>query len=116
MLHILAREPAFATLAVVEVMAAGPRALRRRRALLAGFAAPFAEAPPPPVDPAGTAGRGAGRGGWRLRRDLRSRGGRPGRQLPERLPELSYFALSPFVGAARATAVAPLLARDLVVD
>jgi len=116
LLRILAREPAFATLAVVEVMAAGPRALRRRRALLAGFAAPFAEAPrrpsTPPVPPVVVRAVVAGVYGVIFDHVVDGREA----ELPERLPELSYFALAPFVGPRAAAAVAPLLARDLLVD
>src|SRR5689334_1878965 len=43
LLRILASEPAFAALAVVEVTAAGPMALQRRGELLAGFTRFFAD-------------------------------------------------------------------------
>ncbi len=116
LLKILAGEPAFAALAVVEVMAAGPRAVRRRRTLLAGFAAFLAEAPgrlsaqsaPPVVAPAVVAQAMvaqavvAGIYGVIFDYVVDERVA----ELPEKLPELSYFTLAPFVGPQAAAATA----------
>lgn len=108
LLHILAGEPAFAALAVVEVMAAGPRALQRRRALLAGFTVFFADAPrrasTPRVPPVVVEAVVAGIYGVIFDHVVDGRVA----ELPERLPELSYFTLSPFVGPRAAAAVAGL--------
>src|SRR5678810_1250726 len=46
MLHLLAAEPAFANLAIVEMLAAGPRARERSRRLLDDFLRYFDDAPP----------------------------------------------------------------------
>ncbi len=108
LLDILAAEPAFAALAVVEVMAAGPRAVRRRSALLDGFTALFADAPrgspAQPAPPVVVRAVVAGIYGIIFDHVVDGRVG----ELPQRLPELSYFTLAPFVGQPTAAAVAGL--------
>ncbi|HET9657025.1 MAG TPA: TetR/AcrR family transcriptional regulator [Kineosporiaceae bacterium] len=111
LLRILAHEPAFASLAVVEVMAAGPRALERQRETLAEYMIFFADAPH--------------RAGWPVIPDEVVRAviagiygrihecistGRTG-DLPGLLPDLTYFALAPFVGPRTAATVAGLEPR-----
>jgi AcrR family transcriptional regulator len=108
LLRILASEPAFAALAVVEVTAAGPVALQRRRDLLAGFTRFFADAPRPPgVQPLPTVVVEAVIGGVygvifdHIVADRAA-------ELPGRLADLTYFVLVPFVGASKAAAtIAP---------
>jgi AcrR family transcriptional regulator len=106
LLRILAEEPAFATLAVVEVMAAGPRALQRRSDLLAEFTVFFADAPRrpswPPVPEQVV--RGVVDGIYGLLHDHISTG--RAIRLPELLPDLTYFALVPFVGPRAAATTA----------
>ena len=108
LLSILAGEPAFAALAVVEVMAAGPRALQRRQRLLSSFAKFFAGAPEDPSIPAVpdvvVEAIIAGLYGVIFDHVADGRAG----ELPDRLPELTYFTLVPFIGAEAAATVADL--------
>ncbi len=106
LLRLLAAEPAFAALAVVEVMAAGPRALACRRDLLASYLRFFADAPrragTPPVPP--TAVEAVVAGVYGVIFDYVSTG--RAAELPDRLPDLTYFVLAPFVGPRVAASVA----------
>jgi AcrR family transcriptional regulator len=108
LLRVLADEPAFATLSVVEVMAAGPRALQRRSELFDGFMVFFADAPRRPSWPQvpDEVVRAVVAGIHGLIHDYVATG-RTG-QLPELLPELTYFALVPFVGPRAAATAAGL--------
>lgn len=111
LLRILAEQPAFATLAVVEVMAAGPRALQRRQELLAGFTVFFADAPHRsgwPTVPDGVV-LAVVDGIYGVIHDYVSTGRIE--QLPGLLPELTYFALVPFVGPRAAGTASGLDAR-----
>jgi AcrR family transcriptional regulator len=106
LLHILAAEPAFASLAVVEVLAAGPRALGYRRALLDSYLSFFADAPrragQPEVPPAAVEAVVAGVYGVIFDHVATGRAA----ELEARLPDLTYFVLAPFVGRRAAAAVA----------
>jgi AcrR family transcriptional regulator len=108
LLRVLADEPAFAMLSVVEVMAAGPRALQRRSELLDGFMVFFADAPrraswPQVPD---DAIRAVVAGIYGLIHDYVATGRTE--RLPDLLPDLTYFALVPFVGPRTAAVVAGL--------
>jgi len=109
LLRILAEEPAFATLAVVEVLAAGPRALQRRHDLLTAFMVFFADAPRRAAWPAVPDGvvRAVVAGIYGLIHDYVSTGRTD--ELPGLLPHLTYFALAPFVGPRVAAVTAGLL-------
>ncbi len=102
LLQILAAEPAFASLAVVQVLAAGPRALACRRDLLASYEGFFADAPRragrPPVPEAAVQAVIAGVYGVIFDHVSTGRVDR----LPERLPDLTYFVLAPFIGPTAA--------------
>lgn len=104
LLQILSAEPAFASLAVVEVMAAGPRALACRRALLGSYHRFFTDAPLPPgrapVPATAVAAVIAGVYGVIFEHVASGRAA----QLPECLPELTFFVLSPFIGPDAAAA------------
>lgn len=108
LLRVLADEPAFATLSVVEVMAAGPRALKRRGELLDGFSVFFADAPRRPSSPVvpDEVVRAVVAGIYGLIHDYVATGRTT--HLPELLPGLTYFALAPFVGPRAAAAAAGL--------
>ena len=109
MLEALADLPAFATMAVVEIDAAGPLARAERALLLRRFDRFFAEAPcgadlPMPEELVETIVGGIYATIYRY-----VAGGRV-EQLPALLPTLSYFTLVPFVGiegAARELDTAP---------
>lgn len=109
MLQVLAELPAFATTAVVEIDAAGPRARAERARLLRRFDRFFAEAPrtaglPMPQELVETIVGGIYATVYR-----HVAAGRVER-LPALLPALSYFTLVPFVGreeAARELAPPP---------
>ncbi|MFC0532781.1 hypothetical protein [Phytohabitans kaempferiae] len=98
LLHILAAEPAFAALAVVEVFAAGPKALAGRRQLLASYVDFFAAAPrregQPEVPRVAVEAVIAGVYGVIFDHVSTGRAA----ELPTRLPELSYVVLAPFIG------------------
>ncbi|GAB1693254.1 TetR/AcrR family transcriptional regulator [Krasilnikovia sp. M28-CT-15] len=106
LLRTLAAEPAFAALAVVEVLAAGTRARSRRRAMLNPYLAYFADAPRrarrPPVSRGVIEATIAGVYGVVYDHVCTGRVG----ELPDRLPDLTYLVLVPFVGPAAATRVA----------
>ena len=105
LLRILAAEPAFAALAVVEVLAAGPRAADHRRLVLASYKQFFADAPrrtgQPEIPEVAVEAVVAGVYGVIL--DYVSAGRTA--ELPACLPALTYFVLVPFAvrrGAAAA--------------
>ncbi|MFI7601496.1 TetR/AcrR family transcriptional regulator [Actinoplanes sp. NPDC049681] len=106
LLRLLAAEPAFAVLAVVEVLAAGPRARERRRMLLESYTGFFAGVPQRPGGPAVPAGvvEAVIAGVYGVIFDLVSTGRVA--ELPDRLPDLTYFVLAPFLGPAVAARVA----------
>jgi AcrR family transcriptional regulator len=103
----LAGEPAFAHIALVDVQAAGPRALERAQKALAAYAgmlAPgFRQAPraqrPPQVAAEAIAG---GIFELALHHALQRRM----HELPTMVPRATYFALAPFIGAEAAGRVA----------
>ncbi|GIF14869.1 TetR/AcrR family transcriptional regulator [Actinoplanes teichomyceticus] len=103
LLDVLASVPAFATMAIVEIDAAGPLARRERTELLGRFARFFADAP---AVPDGLVG--AVVGGVYATIHGHVAAGRVA-QLPDLLPMLSYFMMAPFVGrdGAAAELVAP---------
>lgn len=108
LLRILAAEPAFAALSVVEVLAAGPRAQQRRSRLLAGYTRFFADAPREAGVPAPSqVVIEAVIGGVYEVIFNHVAAGRTA-ELPERLPELAYFVLAPFIGPRAAAATAGL--------
>jgi AcrR family transcriptional regulator len=108
MLHLLAAEPAFANLAIVEMLAAGPRARERSRRLLDDFLRYFNDAPMRPERPrvpsivveAGVAGV--------FGLLFNSVSARRAAELPGKLPEILYFVLAPFIGQSAAAASAGL--------
>lgn len=108
LLDVLAGVPAFATMAIVEIDAAGPAARHERDQLLARFYRFFADAP---VGPAGAlpdelVGSIVGGIYRTIYRYVAS--GRVA-ELPGLLPVLTYFAMVPFLGAAEAAReLAPL--------
>lgn len=103
LLDVLASVPAFATMAIVEIDAAGPDARRVRTELLGRFAHFFADAPPAPDGLVETLV-----GGVYATIYGHVSAGRVA-DLPELLPMLSYFTMAPFVGrdAAAAELAAP---------
>jgi AcrR family transcriptional regulator len=104
LLHLLAAEPAFANLAIVEMLAAGPRARERSRRLLDDFMRYFEDAPAPPDQPPvpPTVVEAVVAGVFGLLYNYVS--ARRTAELPARLPEITYFVLAPFVGP-RAAAI-----------
>lgn len=108
LLRILAAEPAFASLAVVEVLAAGPRALAGRRELLSSYVPFFADAPRRPGQPEVPAGvvHAVIAGIYGVIFDFVSTG--RAADLPEQLPDLTYLVLVPFLGPAAAGRAAGL--------
>lgn len=104
MLAILASAPAFAVTAVVEADAAGPAGRGERDRLLARFHRFFVGAPdevPFPRDELiATVVGGAYTALHRWVAEGRAR------ELPALLPTLTYYTLSPFIGAAAAAAAA----------
>ena len=108
LLHILAAEPAFASLAVVEVLAAGPRALACRRALLASYLDFFAGAPRRAGQPEvpRVAIEAVIAGVYGVIFDYVSTG--RSADLPDQLPALSYVVLVPFLGPKAAATAAAL--------
>lgn len=111
LLRILAAEPAFAALAVVEVLAAGPTARARRRLLLDMYTVFFADAPRGPdlsEVPAGVIDAVIA-GVYGVVYDFVSTGRVA--ELPDQLPNLTYLVVVPFLGPAAAARAAaePLL-------
>ena len=106
LLHLLAAEPAFAHLAIVEMLAAGPRTRQRCREMVANFERFFDDAPArpgqAPVSPAVVEAVVAGVFGLIFnyvssRRTV---------ELPGLVPEVTYFVLVPFIGPRAAMAAA----------
>ena len=106
LLRVLAAEPAFAALAVVEVLAAGPTARARRRMLLDAYAVFFADAPHRPGQPEVPAGvvRAVIAGVYGVIYDYVSAD--RATELPEQLPDLTYLVVVPFMGPAAAARAA----------
>ncbi|GLY02530.1 MULTISPECIES: TetR/AcrR family transcriptional regulator [Actinoplanes] len=102
LLDVLASVPAFATMAVVEIDAAGPAARAERAALLERFARFFAEAPAPDGVVAAVVG-----GVYATIYDYVASGRLA--ELPDARPVLSFFMMAPFLGrdAALAELAAP---------
>jgi AcrR family transcriptional regulator len=102
-LTLLAADPSFARMCIVEVMAAGPEAVRRRNTAMGSFASMIEEnarellnRPPPSAITAETVVGGI--------YDVIFTRIRQGdvRRLPELVPDLVYSALLPYVGPADA--------------
>jgi AcrR family transcriptional regulator len=107
LLALLTAEPAFANLAIVEMIAAGPRGRERIAELLRYFEQFFADAPREPDQPPASvtvvAAVVSGVFGLLFQYVSLQRTS----ELPDLLPELTYFVLVPFIGpraAAEATA------------
>lgn len=103
LLDVLAQVPVFATMALVEIDAAGPRARAERAALLRRFREFFAEAPvpPPPGDPAQL--RSAVIGGVYTTLHAHVASGRTA-ELPAQRRSLAYAVLAPYLGPQAAAA------------
>jgi AcrR family transcriptional regulator len=108
MLHLLAAEPAFANLAIVEMLAAGPRARERSRRLLDDFLRYFEDAPATSDQPRAPSivVEAVVAGVFGLLFNYVS--SRRTAELPAKLPEITYFVLAPFIGANAAAASAGL--------
>jgi AcrR family transcriptional regulator len=106
MLHLLAAEPAFARLAMVESLAAGPRGRERMRQILDEFRAFLDDAPRRPDQPRVPAlvGEAIVAGVFGLLFNYVS--DRRTSELPGLLPEITYFVLVPFIGTRAALAAA----------
>ena len=107
LLHLLAAEPSFANLAIVEMLAAGPRARARSRRILDDFLRFFDDAPvraDQPVPPVVIEAVVAGVFGLLFNYVSTRRTA----ELPGILPEITYFVLVPFLGPRAATAAAGL--------
>ena len=106
MLHLLAAEPAFAHLAMVESLAAGPRARERMRQIVDEFRVFIDEAPrrpqQAPVPP--TVGEAVVAGVFGLLFNYVA--ARRTAELPRLLPDITYFVLVPFLGTRAALAAA----------
>ncbi|WP_432987716.1 TetR/AcrR family transcriptional regulator [Dactylosporangium sp. CA-233914] len=101
MLQVLAELPAFATMAIVEIDAAGPHGRNERAQMLRRFDRFFAEAPrasdlPMPEELVETIVGGIYATVYRYVAAGRVE------QLPELLPTLAYFTLVPFLGREEA--------------
>jgi AcrR family transcriptional regulator len=111
LLGTLASVPAFATMAVVEIDAAGPAARRERDHMLRGYGQYFASAPPQPGLPDHSELVACVVGGiyWAIHGHVSS--GRAA-ELPGLLPSLTYFTLAPFLGPAAAAREAEVAAQS----
>ncbi|HEX2689434.1 MAG TPA: TetR/AcrR family transcriptional regulator [Kofleriaceae bacterium] len=98
LLHLLAAEPAFANLAIVEMLAAGPRGRERIGQLLQNYQRFFADAPRKPGQPRVplTVVDAAIAGVFGLLFNYVST--RRTTELPGLLPDVAYFVLVPFIG------------------
>ena len=109
LLEYLASEPEHAHLTLVDTFAASPESLAIRDHAMEGFRArlaagvELAQREGAQAEPAVTAEAVAG-GIWQVLHGYIERGATEA--LPAAAPQLTYFALAPFVGAPRATAVA----------
>jgi AcrR family transcriptional regulator len=108
LLALLTAEPAFANLAIVEMLAAGPRGRERIRALLQYYQQFFADAPREPGQPRVplTVVEAAVSGVFGLLFTYVST--QRTRELPGLLPEVTYFVLVPFIGPRAAAEAAGL--------
>ncbi|GAB1641929.1 TetR/AcrR family transcriptional regulator [Krasilnikovia sp. MM14-A1259] len=113
-LRLLAAEPAFAALAVVEVLAAGAQARARRRVLLSSYVTYFADAPRRAGSPQVPSGviEAAIAGVYGIIYDCVATGRAD--ELPDQLPDLTYLVLVPFLGPAAAARVAAEPVADRV--
>ena len=106
LLHLLAAEPAFARLAMVESLAAGPRARERMRQILDEIRVLLGDAPKRPDQPPVPAVVGdaivAGVFGLLFNHVSARRTA----ELPGLLPDITYFVLVPFIGTRAALAAA----------
>jgi AcrR family transcriptional regulator len=111
LLHLLAAEPAFAHLAIVEMLAAGPRARARSRRLLDDFQRYFEDSPrragQSPVPPAVIEAIVAGVFGLVFNYVSAKRTA----ELPGLLPEITFFVLAPIIGVRAAAAASGLSSR-----
>jgi AcrR family transcriptional regulator len=108
LLAVLTAEPAFANLAIVEMMAAGPRGRERISQLLLYYQQFFAEAPREPGQPRVplTVVEATVAGVFGLVFNYVST--QRTSALPGLLPEVTYFVLVPFIGARAAAEAAGL--------
>jgi hypothetical protein len=106
MLHLLAAEPAFARLAMVESLAAGPRGRDRMRQILDEFRTFLDDAPRRPDHPPVPAlvGDAIVAGVFGLLFNYVS--ARRTAELPGLLSDITYFVLVPFIGTRSALAAA----------
>jgi AcrR family transcriptional regulator len=108
LLNLLAAHHAFANLAIVEMLAAGPRARDRNRLLLEDFLRFFKDAPVRPGQPAvplvAVEAIVAGVFGMLYNYVATQRTA----ELPDLLPELTFFVLAPFIGPSAAAAAGEL--------
>jgi AcrR family transcriptional regulator len=95
LLDVLATVPAFATMAIVEIDAAGPDAWAARERTLDDLGRYFAEAPTPSAASQELIMAVVGGAYSSIRRYVA--GGRA-IDLPELLPMISYFLMAPFIG------------------
>ncbi len=107
LLEFLASEPAHAHLSLVDTFAACPQALEIRNSTLQAFAAYFGpgyELPRDRFQAPAIAGEAIAGGVWQILHHYIENDRTA--ELPGALPQLTYFALAPFVGPAAATAYA----------
>jgi AcrR family transcriptional regulator len=112
-LEFLAREPAFARMCIVEALAAGPDAVARRNSAMAAFADVIEENARvlgTPIEPQPITGEAIVGGIYEVVYTRIVRGDI--RQLPELLPDLTYCALLPYLGAEAAGAERHLIASQ----
>ncbi len=106
LLHLLAAHPAFANLAIVEMLAAGPRGRERSRGLLHDFLRFFDDAPArtgqAKVPLVAIEAVVAGVFGLLFNYVSTRRTA----ELPGLLPQVTYFVLAPFIGPRAAGAAA----------
>jgi len=106
LLHLLAAEPAFANLAIVEMLAAGPRGRESSRQLLRDFLRFFEDAPTKGKQVPLVAIEAVVAGVFGVLFDYVSN--KRTAELPGILPEITYFVLTPFIGPRAAAAAAQL--------
>ncbi len=112
-LDFLAREPGFARMCIVEALAAGPEAIARRNGAMAAFADMFEENARvlgTPIEPQPITAETIVGGIYEVVYTRIVRGDI--RQLPELLPDLTYCALLPYLGAEPAGAERRLIASQ----
>ena len=113
MMHLLAAEPAFARLAMVESFSAGPRARERMRQIVDEFRVFLDDAPRRPDQPPVPAivGEAIVAGVFGLLFNYVS--ARRAAELPSVVSDVTYFVLVPFIGTRAALAVAGLPSMPL---